>query len=128
MVQWTSGADDTQLLDSAYPDGTSLLRSCQEESIKTVQSYFTFTNNYLKNEPQQNEPASSRHFSNGKKRHQIGTIKNAPDVLLQISYHNIYPQPAIQIIRVALDSNLTWDTLISSKCDYEVQFNFILPY
>ena len=55
-----SYADDTQLLDSAHPDDASL-KSRQEESIKTFQSYFT--NNYL-NEPHQNEHASSRHLSN----------------------------------------------------------------
>ena len=104
-----SYADDTQLLDSALPADISLLKSRQEESIKTVLSYFTA--NSLKM-----NPTKTNLLLVGTSQ----TLKRVSDFQLHLPDHVIHPQAFIKMLGVTLDTNLSWEAHISSvirKCN-----------
>ena len=104
-----SYADDTQLLDSEHPDRLPSLKNRQEETIRTVQSYFT--SNSLKMNPSKTTLLL------------VGTspnLKKASSFQLRISDHVLTPSPSVKMLGVTVDSDLSWEKHISEvikKCN-----------
>ena len=98
-----SYADDTQLLDSSHPDDLASLKTRQEETIRTVQSYFT--SNSLKMNPSKTTLLL------------LGTAQNLKKTAsfhLNISGHLLTPSPFVKMLGVTVDSNLSWEKHISN--------------
>ena len=104
-----SYADDTQLLDSAHPDDLPSLKSRQENTILTLQSYFTA--NSLKMNPTKTTLLL------------VGTsqsIKKAASFQLNINDFVLKPSPFVKMLGVTIDSTLSWEEHIShvvKKCN-----------
>ena len=104
-----SYADDTQLLDSALPNDLSVLKKQQEDTLLSVQSYYT--SNSLKMNPSKTTLLL------------VGTgqnLKKTSSFSLNISGHTLQPSPFVKMLGVTVDSTLSWEKHISNvvkKCN-----------
>ena len=104
-----SYADDTQLLDSDVPNNLSLLKTRQEDTLLSIQSYFTA--NSLKMNPTKTNLLL------------VGTshaVNKASSFQLLVADHTLNPQPAVKMLGVTIDNTLSWEAHISGvvkKCN-----------
>ena len=104
-----SYADDTQLLDSVHPENLSILKARQEETLLTVQSFFT--SNSLKMNPAKTTLLL------------VGTpnnLKKTSSFHLNISGHVLTPSTSVKMLGVTVDRTLSWEEHISTvvkKCN-----------
>ena len=104
-----SYADDTQLLDSMHPENLSMLKAHQEETLLTVQSYFTA--NSLKMNPTKTTLLLVGTTNN---------LKKTSSFHLNLSGHILTPLTSVKMLGVTIDRTLSWETHISTvvkKCN-----------
>ena len=104
-----SYADDTQLLDSMHPQNLSMLKARQEETLLTIQPYFT--SNSLKMNPTKTTLLL------------VGTTNNLKKISsfhLNFSGHILTPLTSVKMLGVTIDRTLSWEAHISTfvkKCN-----------